>query len=205
MEKRDFLFRFVDATKRACIQLDEEALYSTTDQLTAEKITKDILKYVSADASVTDATACVGGNTFSFAQSFHKVYAIEKDENRHKMLESNMAVLEVSNVTCIHGDALEICHRLQQDVIFLDPPWGGPEYKQKAHIDLYLSDIALYTVCEKLASCTSYFALKVPTNFHESKFIAETSHFLQLRHRNTHLRKMNLLIFQVMYAPQRTQ
>jgi len=197
MEKRDFLFRFVDAAKRACIQLDEEALYSTTDQLTAEKITKDILKFVPAHAIITDATACVGGNTFSFSQAFQTVYAVEKDDTRCKMLEKNMDVLCASNVTCISGDALEVCPSLHQDVIFLDPPWGGPEYKQKPHIDLYLSDVALHSVCEKLAMYTSYFALKVPTNFHESKFIFDTAHFLELKHRNNHLRKMNLLIFEV--------
>ena len=198
IEKRDFLFRFVEASKRGMLQLDEEALYSTTDQLTADKITKDLLKYVPSDSVITDATACVGGNTYSFAQSFKKVYAIEKDALRCQMLQQNVDTLGVSsNVSIVHGDAIEVCPMLKQDVIFLDPPWGGPEYKQKSNISLYLSDVSLAHVCEKLACHTTYIALKVPTNFHEADFINQTSHFLELKHRNTHLRKMNFFIFMV--------
>lgn len=195
-EKKDFLFRFIPSPVRKSLKTDDEALYSTTDQLTAEKICKDISRFVTCNAVVTDATACIGGSCYSLAKCFAKVNAIELDKNRFEFLRNNIEVLGVSkNVTCFHGDALNICPTLRQDLIFLDPPWGGPEYKSMDNISLSMSERPLAEVCRRLSKCTSYIAVKVPTNFDESTFLTEVSSSLELVHKNINLRKMHLLIF----------
>jgi 16S rRNA G966 N2-methylase RsmD len=87
-----------------------------------------------ADAVVTDMTACVGGNVISFARRFRAVNAIEIDATRHAMLKHNVAVVaEHANVTFVQGDAVSLllnptASPLVQDVLFMDPPWGGPDY-----------------------------------------------------------------------------
>lgn len=196
--KKEFLFRFVDATLRDKLQLDQEALYSTTDQLTADKITKDLLRVVPRGSVVTDATACIGGNTFSFAQAFKAVVAIEKDVRRAQMLRANMTLLGMRNVSVVCGDAMDIIPTSHHDLIFIDPPWGGPEYKQRVKVSLSLSDVPLSQICNEFANHTKYIALKVPINFDEALFVEETKASLEMVHRNAQLRKMKLLVFKTL-------
>jgi predicted RNA methylase len=195
MNKKDFYFRYVPPEKRARLVLDHEASYSVTDQVTADKITRDILQFVPESASITDGTACVGGNTFSFAKAFHHVYAVEIDPTRHSYLHHNMMVLGLSNVVCICGDAVQECCKRHQDLVFLDPPWGGPNYKNHESIQLQLSNRDLADVCADISIYCSYIALKVPVNFDVSVFDARVSGVLERVHYNTRLRKMHLIIY----------
>lgn len=196
--KKDFLFRFVDPTVRQKLQLDSEASYSTTDQLTADKITRDLLRVIPKVSTVTDATACIGGNTFSFAQSYKQVLAIEKDAQRAHMLRVNMTLLGMKNVTSMCGDAITVIPQSHHELIFIDPPWGGPEYKQQAKVSLSLSDMPLTQACNEFANYTKYIALKLPINFDEAYFVEETKSTLKLVHRNAQLRKMKLLVFKTL-------
>lgn len=199
MEKIDFLFRFVQGDIRQRLILDEEALYSTTDQLTADKITSDILKIIPSYSNciITDATACVGGNTYSFAQNYPYVHAIEKDTKRCSLLKHNLDALNVSNVKVSCGDAFEVCKKYTQDLIFIDPPWGGPDYKRLDKIDLYLSGRPLSDFCKHVVANTKYIAIKAPVNFDESKFVQDTCKFMEMVHKNMQLRKMYLYVFKI--------
>lgn len=198
MDKRDFLFRFVEPPIRSQLRLDEEAYYSTTDQLTANKISKIIARIVSADAVITDATACIGGATYAFAQMFARVNAIELDKGRYDYLRHNITILGMAHkVRCVCGDAMEICPVTRQDLIFLDPPWGGPEYKTMERVSLSLSGLPLSEVCRTFAPSTTYIALKVPTNFDDVSFRAETADFADVVVHETQLRKMHLIILKV--------
>ena len=197
--KRDFLFRFVQPNIRNQIKMDDEALYSTTDQLTADRISKDLLKFIPNTSTVTDATACVGGTAYSFSQFFNTVNAIEIDTKRYTLLIHNLNILlkesGKNNINYYNNNALEVCTQLKQNAIFIDPPWGGPDYKQIEKLSLFLSDIELSIVCKNLYMYTDYLVLKVPTNFDEEAFIANTHSYMNLVHKNTSLRKMYLLIF----------
>uniref|UniRef100_A0A6C0CTX7 Trimethylguanosine synthase n=1 Tax=viral metagenome TaxID=1070528 RepID=A0A6C0CTX7_9ZZZZ len=197
-DKKDFLFRFISIEKRRQLKLDDEAFYSVTDQYTADRISKDILRVIPDLQIITDATACIGGNTYSFSKYFHKVNAIEVDFLRYQYLQHNIKVLETSNVDIYLSDLLIACHRLYQDLIFIDPPWGGPEYKSKEVVDLFISEVELSEVCEHIKDTSKYIALKVPTNFNEKQFVEKTHSFMKLIYKNTELRKMHLLIFQLL-------
>jgi 16S rRNA G966 N2-methylase RsmD len=196
--KRDFLFRFVPQTTRTRLKLDEESLYSTTDQMTAEKITKDILRFVPRTSSITDATACIGGTALAFSKEFAYVNAIELNDVRFKYLVHNLHELHAVNVNCIRGDSLEECTKLDQQVIFIDPPWGGPEYKNKTRVSLSMCNVSLSSICHTLYNHTAYIVIKVPTNFDEESFVQDTSAYMTLVYKNTGLRKMHLLIFKTL-------
>lgn len=196
-DKRDFLFRNTPLNKRALLLLDNEALYSVTDQYTANKISKYISKHLPGVETVTDATACIGGNTASFSGFFKNVIGIEIDHLRFSYLCHNLRILEVENAIVYHGNMLDLCKFLKQDLIFIDPPWGGPNYKSKQYIELYLSNIELSTVCRLVSPYTKYIAIKVPVNFNIVSFNEKTKRTLKLLHRNTDLRKMHLLIYEV--------
>jgi tRNA/tmRNA/rRNA uracil-C5-methylase (TrmA/RlmC/RlmD family) len=225
-EKKDFLFRFVQTDIRKQLKLDEEALFSTTDQVTADKITKDILRFVPRKSTITDATACIGGSAYSFIQNFSNVIAIEYDKKRFEYLQHNMSILPIYNnsfsnistisngsshsnisnseqingtynniIECRNGDAIIECTKQYQEAIFIDPPWGGPEYKMLPSVQLYLSGLPLSEVCRKICTYTTYIILKVPVNFDEESFILDTYTFMEQIYKNSQLRKMHLLIF----------
>lgn len=196
-DKRDFLFRHTPLNKRALLLLDNEALYSVTDQCTANKISKYIAKHLPSVEIVTDATACIGGNTYSFSGFFKNVIGVEIDPLRFSYLCHNLRILEVKNAIVYNGNIIEICNYLKQDLVFIDPPWGGPNYKSKNYIDLYLSNMELSTVCRLISQHTKYIALKVPVNFNIIAFNEKTKKSFKLLHRNTDLRKMHLLIYEV--------
>ncbi|RLN94732.1 hypothetical protein BBJ28_00013908 [Nothophytophthora sp. Chile5] len=140
---------------------------------------------------VTDGTACVGGNVLSFCDFFTRVNAIENDSTRVRMLQHNLQVLHKTNATCIHASYLDVMLELQQDVVFLDPPWGGPEYKDLDKVDLFLGDVPLYEICTRLRGNTKCVVLKVPSNFDGDKFAQHVPGKVVIRQ---DLKKMHLVI-----------
>lgn len=192
--KRDFLFRHVPENIRNRILIDDEGIYSTTDQVTANKITKEISKFIPRESIITDATACIGGSTYSFSKFFNKVNAIEIHDTRYEYLVKNIELLQCNNVNCIKGNAMEECLKLKQDIIFIDPPWGGPEYKKLPSVDLFISSIPFHEACILLSTVSKYIVIKVPINFNEETFMKNVRQKLKLIYKNTNLRKMHLLI-----------
>lgn len=64
-----------------------------------------------------------------------------------------------------HGSYLDVMEGLVQDVVFLDPPWGGMGYVEGDKLDLGLGGVPLAEICERLKSRCRYIALKLPLNF----------------------------------------
>lgn len=63
--------------------------------------------------------------------SFYKfpVIAIDIDPKKIEMAKHNASVYNVADrIEFIVGDFLQLFPRLQADVVFLSPPWGGPDY-----------------------------------------------------------------------------
>lgn len=140
---------------------------------------------------VTDGTACVGGNVLSFCDYFAHVNAVECDATRLQMLRHNLTVLHKDNATCIHASYLDVMLALTQDVVFLDPPWGGPEYKELTKVDLYLDGIPLHDICSRLQGHAECVVLKVPSNFDCDKFAQHVPGSVAV-HRD--LKKMHLVV-----------
>lgn len=195
--KKNFLFKYIPANIRNNLKLDEEAYYSVTDQTTADIISNELISNFPDVNIITDGTACIGGNTYSFSKYFKKVQAIEIDYKKFKYLQHNIKCLNTTNIEIFNDDILNKINDLQQDMIFIDPPWGGPNYKEYVYVNLYLSGIDLSKVCEKIQYKTKYIALKVPINFNISEFEKSTSNFLKNVYKNTKLRKMFLLVYKV--------
>ena len=193
-DKRDFLFPETSKEVREQIQLDDVAMYSVTDMRTADEISDFIGQLNGLNQSslvITDATACAGGNTSSFCKKFPKVQAVEIDDTRYKMLEHNLKLLGYKNAICYHENYLNLLSTLKQDVVFIDPPWGGLSYKDQDEVELLLGDIPLDEICESLERRAKYVIIKAPTNFNYNKFKAKISGTLQVMHR---FRKMLLLV-----------
>lgn len=152
--------------QRALLALDEVSMYSITDTRSANNTSRILQQLVGERAVVTDGCAAAGGNVLSFAQHFRRVQAVELDPQRFSLLEHNVKALGLEDmVTTFKGDFLEKMHSLQQDVVFLDPPWGGKSYVENDMVDLSFGGVPLAELCERLKPHAHYIALKLPLNF----------------------------------------
>lgn len=207
-DKRDFLFRFVPVQLRGRLRLDDVAMYSVTDEKSADKITASLRRVLplGVGSHVVDGTACVGGNTCSFARQFGRVTAIEIDPTRYGYLRHNLGVLGLDHVDTRCEDVLAWARartaegQPPADLIYLDPEWGGPGYVDRDRVELSLSGLPLADACLRLAPAARHIALKVPHNFDEDGFLRGTAGRLVVRDRLL-LRKMRVLLFRVAGSP----
>ncbi|CAN0350476.1 unnamed protein product [Ectocarpus sp. 12 AP-2014] len=137
-----------------------------------------LLPGVSASTAVVDGTACVGGNAISFVSAFDEVWAVEIDPDRFDLLKGNVkkaiarSAHKEKTVRFFNADFLRVLETERfgigekRPVVFIDPPWGGEEYKKKGLVDLSLSDTPMVDVCGRAAKAGArHVLLKVPTNF----------------------------------------
>ncbi len=109
------------------IQTDAVGLYSVTPEKTAQEIARRV-----KGKTIVDAFCGIGGNALAFAEVCTHVYTVDLDEARLAMARHNAAVYRRSNITFINDDIFNQMAKFKADAIFLDPPWGGPSYEEKA-------------------------------------------------------------------------
>jgi hypothetical protein len=174
-----FLFPLETKAIHKRMLYDSVSLYSTTDHLSAIEIAKHTLSMenVSKGSIILDATACIGGNTYAFAKLFKHVHAVEIDHSRATMLKHNMTVLAVDSTVTVHeGDFCVMWRSLVREfdpkdaVVFIDPPWGGINYKYRRTISLKLGDYELSDLCLELDACFKALVIKVPYNYDYAHF-----------------------------------
>lgn len=116
------------------IQLDEESWYSVTHEPIAKHIS-DVCKEAKV---VMDGFAGAGGNVIQFAHNF-KTIGVEIDPARIEMLKNNAKIYGVeNNINCVQGDFLQVAKEQGPiDVIFMSPPWGGPDYVKSKKYNIF--------------------------------------------------------------------
>ena len=150
------------------ILIDPVGRYSISLPDKSKTIANLISKHIgSNEITITDAMACIGGDTLTFSQTFTKVNAIELDKTRFDYLKHNMELFECKNIEYINNDYLKIIETLKQDVIYLDPPWGGPDYKTKKTIKIKIGEDKLEDICHRIIEkkLCKLLVLKLPFNY----------------------------------------
>ena len=110
----------------------------------------------------------------TLALDFDFVNSIELDPVNYSALENNVNIYGLNNVKIYLGNSIEILPRLKQDVIYIDAPWGGVDYKKNTSLRLYLGDMELSDIYNKFKSKTKLFVFKIPTNYDFTHFIQNT-------------------------------
>lgn len=108
------------------IQIDLEGLFSVGP----EEISKKIARRTGAK-TVVDGFCGVGGSTIGYAHYAEHIYAIDNNIERLKMAKHNIDIYGFLNkVEFIFGDFLIEAPKLKgkAEAVFIDPPWGGPDY-----------------------------------------------------------------------------
>ncbi|XP_060084227.1 trimethylguanosine synthase-like [Ylistrum balloti] len=143
------------------IKLDREGWFSVTP----EKIAEHIADRCRCDV-IVDAFCGVGGNAIQFAFTCERVIAVDIDPAKIECARHNAAVYGVEDrIEFICGDFLKVAPLLKADVIFLSPPWGGPDYLNADVFDLEtMMELKASDIFEVSQKVTSNIAFFVPRN-----------------------------------------
>ncbi|OQS04383.1 trimethylguanosine synthase [Thraustotheca clavata] len=141
------------------IRLDHEGWFSVTPEV----ISKHHAKRIACDLVIDAFTGC-GGNAIQLALTCRQVIAIDMDPCKIEIAKHNAKVYGVADrIEWLVGDAFQLLPNLQADVIFLSPPWGGPEYLNAPEFTLDTmmmgdqSGIDLFHLARKITSNIVYF------------------------------------------------
>ena len=163
------LFPRKESVDYSKLQTTEEGSYSITRRRDAERI-MGVLRHVFPSIStltITDTTACIGGDTLNFAKYFAHVHSIEVNENNFKALTNNVDIYGYQNVTLYHADST-VFFNWNTHVLYIDPPWGGKDYKKHEKLDLFLSDKRLDVWLEEILlrrNRPNHIIMKLPVNY----------------------------------------
>jgi len=173
LAKKTFPDADIDYSK---LLMTSEGVYSVSGKDPAKILVKIIYKYVKTyDATITDGTGNNGSDTLMLGKYYKNVNSIEYDKTNYKALKNNVDVYDLKNVNVINGDTTVELNNLTQDVIYIDAPWGGPDYKKYAQLKLYLGKMELSDIFNKYKSKAKVFVFKVPYNYNINNFILKTN------------------------------
>lgn len=172
------------------LQLTSEGEYSVTRRRDADRILGIMTKILGSlkTKTITDATGCVGGDTIHFGLRFLFVNSIELNEENFKALQNNVTIYGLENVTVHHGDCTKLFN-WKSDVLFVDPPWGGPNYKENEVLELFLGEKRLDEWLEEVLLRKirpNHIFLKLPANynFNRLNFLSNIESIRPFRIRN---------------------
>lgn len=184
------IFPLMEGIDYKRLKLTTEGEYSVTRRRDADKILS-IMERIVGDLktkTITDATGCVGGDTIQFGIRCRFVNSIELNEDNFKVLQNNVEVYDLENVTIHHGDSTKVFN-WKSDILFVDPPWGGPAYRDNQTLELYLSNRRLDEWLEEVLLKKirpNYIFLKLPSNynFNRLNFLSNIEYIKPYRIRN---------------------
>lgn len=151
------------------IKINDVGRYSITRPYEAKQIILYIKTCVNKDINkltITDSTAGVGGDTIHFSKYFFKVNAVDILKENTDILKYNCNVFNIVNVSITNDNYMDIYKNIDQNVIYMDPPWGGVGYKNKTNVNIYLDGIPIDIVINKLITHDKYVDIfvKLPLN-----------------------------------------
>lgn len=156
------------------IKINEVGRYSITRPYEAKQITTIIRGCLTRcgkspeESVITDGTSGVGGDTIHLSKHFKRVIAVDILNENTDLLRTNCETFGITNVTIINADYTEILNDITQDVLYLDPPWGGIGYKEKDVVDLTISGILLSEIIKRVDPSVVIF-VKLPLNANVSR------------------------------------
>jgi 16S rRNA G966 N2-methylase RsmD len=171
-------FPFKEGVDMKKIKLTDEGKYSYTKRKYGIRIMDFIKSKISniKDLIILDGTANVGSDTILFSLNFKKVISIEINKENFDILKHNTGLYKQDNIELHLGDTTKDIYDYCFDILYLDPPWGGEDYKENEQIDLYLGekrvDLFVKEVIDKYDKCKlKYIILKMPVNYNFDRLV----------------------------------
>ena len=147
----DTMFPEKDGVEYDKLKLTLEGEYSITRRADGRRLLQKMISIVGPlnKKHVTDLTGNVGGDTILFG------------------LNCKSLVFGLDNVNLHFGDSTKV-YNWYTDILYIDPPWGGPDYKEKENLDLFLGDVRLDLFIRDILAQEwrpNYIFLKLPRNY----------------------------------------
>jgi 16S rRNA G966 N2-methylase RsmD len=161
------------------LMLTDKGIYSISKPIDAEWIIKCIKKTVTNinELIITDSTAGLGGNTICFSKHFKKVNGIEINDIHFFVLKNNISVLELNNVKLIKDNYLNQIDKIEEDIVFIDPPWGGKKYHYIKYFNIRLGKVPICKIINILFNKNvKYVVLKCPYNTNVTDILRESEY-----------------------------
>lgn len=169
------IFPDVTGVNKSKLKITNVGKYSVSKKNDANFLVHLLKKYFkTTHITVTDANGNIGGNTISFALAFDKVNSIELNPTEFSVLENNVGVYGLKNVTLISGDSTNEIKRLKQDCVFIDAPWGGKNYLESDSMRLFMSELEISDIFNQNKQYAKLFVFKVPINYDFNYFFKNT-------------------------------
>lgn len=161
-------YRFID------FEMNKEARYSLTKPFEASQIAVfvlDSLPNIEDRKEIIDASCGVGGDSITFSRYFEIVHSVEINPETYELLLRNIQKFGAKNIMTYNVDFLlfieeniEMIKRIK--AIYIDCPWAGPAYKFKKTVKLYMSEIPIDEVIDRIFKINKEIIIfmKVPFN-----------------------------------------
>jgi SAM-dependent methyltransferase/predicted RNA methylase len=174
-----YAFPYVKNVNRKLVKVTNISTYSVTGNQIGYKLIDYIIKYMGTnELIITDMTANVGSDTIKFGLRFNYVNAIEYDPLTCNLLKNNIKVYNLNNkVNVMCGDSSTIINNLEQDVLYMDPPWGGPDYIKHKSLDMKLGTTDIVDIIIKNINKAKLFIIKCPRNYNFNNLLHKLAPF----------------------------
>jgi len=139
---------------------EEDIRWATPEQVAAYRAERLKCKVI------VDIGCGIGFQSFAFAKTCKKVYAVEIDTEKIKLAEKNAQELGIKNIEFIHGDALsdKVIKQLQEvEIVFCDPE-RLPEESKRSIATIKPS---IPELLKKYSSLTENIAIEFPPQITE--------------------------------------
>ncbi|CAI9118387.1 OLC1v1019952C1 [Oldenlandia corymbosa var. corymbosa] len=193
------------------IKMDVEGWFSVTPEAIAKHQARRCCGTKGGSGTIVDCFTGVGGNVIQFAQQTNcqRVIAIDIDSRKLQFAIHNAKIygIDRSKVMFMLDDAMVVGPKLRGDVVFLSPPWGGPDYLKHKTFDINTmlkpcGGQALFDMAKKIApkivmflpknvdpnqlaelalSASPPWSLEVEKNYLNGRLKAVTAYFTKIR------------------------
>jgi len=196
-----YIFPYKENINYDKLQLTDEGGYSITKKNDGDQIYSIMIKELGVlnDKTITDGTGNVGGDTILFGLHFKKVISFEINKENYNVLNNNINVYGLKNVKTYNKDTTKYYSKYT-DVLYLDPPWGGINYKDNNNIDLYLGKYRIDEYIDYIIKKPwkpNYIFLKLPKNYNFNRFDKYNYNKYDIVNKNKEIR-FNLIVIKYM-------
>ncbi len=144
----------------------DESIYSSS-KVEGSKLLKNIIfeNLKDENITITDGTANIGTDSIYLSNYFKNINSVEISNINYQALTNNINVFKTNNIKPILGDVLNEINNLHQDVIYIDAPWGGRNYKKNDNMKLYLGNMEILEFYKNFKDKAKIFIFKIPFNY----------------------------------------
>lgn len=147
----------------------KDSIYSSSKIKGANRLINILLKVVGIninELTITDGTANIGTDSLELSKFFKKINSVEYSEFNYNALVNNVNILNTNkNIKCYEGDINNVIKTIKQDIIYIDAPWGGINYKEYNKLKLYLDKVEILDFYLNNKDRAKFFIFKIPFNY----------------------------------------